>query len=266
MHVHFLRHATLVISIAGKHLLVDPMLSPAQAMDPVSNAPNPVRIPMVELPMSESELRQLIASLDGVLVTHHHRDHWDARAVDLLPKSLPIFTQPASEQAIRAGGFTNVKIITDWFDWDGLQIFRTGGQHGTGEIRQAMGEVSGFVLKAASDQPSESSLYIAGDTIWCADMETALSRYQPEVVIVNAGAAQFLTGDPITMTAEDVLHVVNVAPNAQLIAVHMETVNHCLLTRMMLQEALVKAGIADSVTIPTNGTQLTFKSVQQVTG
>jgi L-ascorbate metabolism protein UlaG (beta-lactamase superfamily) len=81
----------------------------------------------------------------------------------------------------------------------------------------------------------------------------ALSTHQPDVTIVNAGAAQFLTGDPITMTAEDVVQVCRALPKTQVIAVHMEAVNHCLLTRRQLRERLEQEGISAQVAIPADG-------------
>jgi hypothetical protein len=73
---------------------------------------------------------------------------------------------------------------------------------------------------------------------------------------VNAGAARFLEGDPITMTAEDVARVCRAAPEARVIATHMEAINHCLLTRAELAEALAEQGLADRVEIPADGENL----------
>jgi L-ascorbate metabolism protein UlaG (beta-lactamase superfamily) len=52
MNIHFLRHATLILNIDGLKILVDPMLSPVGAMDPVANAANQRRIPLVDLPVT----------------------------------------------------------------------------------------------------------------------------------------------------------------------------------------------------------------------
>jgi L-ascorbate metabolism protein UlaG (beta-lactamase superfamily) len=249
MNLQFLRHATFILTMRGTTLLVDPMLSRKGALDPVANAANSQRIPLVDLPVTDTALKNLIRQLDGVLVTHTHRDHWDVRAVELLPKSLPILTQPTSEHVIREGGFLSVAAVSQNIQWHGLTIYPTRGQHGTGEIGQKMGVVSGFVLRA----PDEPTLYIAGDTIWCPEVENALQVHQPDIVIVNAGAAQFITGDPITMTADDVVKVCQAAPKAQMIAVHMETVNHCWLTRDMLREHLGRAGFRRQVYIPADG-------------
>jgi len=91
MKVQLLRHATLVVETAGLTLLVDPMLSPAEAMDPVANAAVTRRIPLVPLPLDEDDLITLLERVDAVLVTHTHRDHWDARAKELLPRQVKLF-------------------------------------------------------------------------------------------------------------------------------------------------------------------------------
>jgi hypothetical protein len=48
---------------------------------------------------------------------------------------------------------------------------RTGGRHGTGEIGEKMGPVSGYVLRG----PGEPVVYIAGDTVWCPEVAAALA-------------------------------------------------------------------------------------------
>jgi L-ascorbate metabolism protein UlaG (beta-lactamase superfamily) len=115
-----------------------------------------------------------------------------------------------------------------------------------------MGPVSGFVVRA-EDSPT---LYVAGDTIFCPEVEEALNAHEPDVVVVNAGAARFLKGGPITMTAEDVARVCRAAPEALVVAVHMEAINHCLLTRDELGEELRREGLADQVAIPADGESL----------
>lgn len=254
MQIQLLRHATLVVEFGGRRLVVDPMLGPRDGTDPIPNTPNQVRNPMVKLPYDDGTLLQLIASLDGVIVTHLHSDHWDRRAVELLPKSLPLLCQPGNEERLQSDGFHDVTPIADSLGWKGITLTRTGGQHGTGEIGERMGTVSGFVLQA-DDEPV---LYIAGDTIWCADVEAALAAYQPDVIVVNSGAAQFLVGDPITMTSADVFEVCRAAPDSAVIAVHMDSINHCLLTRRALSTAAEEAGFSDQLRIPTNGEVLAY--------
>jgi L-ascorbate metabolism protein UlaG (beta-lactamase superfamily) len=252
MQVHFLRHATSLITIQGLNLLLDPMLSPAGAMDAIANAASDARFPLVGLPLGDGELEDMLKDIDAALVTHLHRDHWDSRALELLSKDVPVFCQPVDEAAIKEQGFTSVMPVSTMLEWRGIRLHRTRGRHGKGEIGQKMGAVSGFVLRA----DREPTLYIAGDTIWCEDVEDALRTYQPDAVILNAGGAQFLMGDPITMTADDVIRVCRALVDASVIAVHMDTVNHCLVTRAMLRDTLREAGLEGQVHIPADGEKI----------
>lgn len=251
MQIRLIRHATLVVDLAGRRLLVDPMLSPEGAMDPVKPAANRFRIPTTPLPLPVPEILQ---GVDAVLVTHLHRDHLDPAAVDLLPKRLPVLCQPCDGGALSTHGFETVLPVEDALEHLGVEFIRTGGKHGTGLIGKSMGNVSGFVLRS----PGEPVLYIAGDTVWCGCVREALETLRPDVVVVNAGAAQFLTGSPITMDGADVARVCRTAPDAAVVAVHMEAVNHCLLTRAGLQADLTGRGCADRVRIPRDGEALAF--------
>lgn len=130
-----------------------------------------------------------------------------------------------------------------------IEIIRTAGHHGTGEIGEQMGPVSGFVFQA----PGEPVVYLAGDTIWCSEVAETLDKYRPEWTIVNAGGARFTVGDPIIMTAQDVTAVAQHASYTQIVAVHMEAINHCLLTRSELTEHINREGLEGRVHIPADG-------------
>ncbi|MCK9909741.1 MBL fold metallo-hydrolase, partial [Microbacteriaceae bacterium K1510] len=182
-------------------------------MDAVPNTPNQRPNPLVPLTVHAKELLEV----DAVLLTHSHRDHLDDTAVTLLPKNLPILCQPADEQKLKTMGFTDVLPIDRERRWNEITINRTGGQHGTGEIGRQMGPVSGYVLTHAG----EPSLYIAGDTIWCQEVEEALKQYQPAVTVLFSGAAQFNAGDPITMAPGDIAQVAEKAPDTNIVVAHM---------------------------------------------
>ena len=246
--VRLLRHATLVITINNLKLLVDPMLSAQSEMDPVANCGNDTRIPMTELPVDKNALSKIIEEADAVVITHTHRDHWDAAAQKLIDKNKFIICQPADTEKIKELGFLNVHAVKDKLDWKGITISRTGGQHGTGEIGKAMGTVSGFVFAKG-----RKSIYVAGDTIWCDEVKVALDAHKPDYTVLNAGAAKFLTGDPITMTPSDIISVYKHRPKTKIIAVHMDTVNHCFVKRADLKKALQENKLEQKVMIPADG-------------
>ena len=73
------------------------------------------------------------------------------------------------------------------------------------------------------------------------------------VVVLNAGGARFTKGDPITMTAGDVVAVAAHAPSARVVAVHLEAINHCLESRAELHRRLRDEGLEGRVTVPEDG-------------
>jgi L-ascorbate metabolism protein UlaG (beta-lactamase superfamily) len=246
--IRLLRHATLLIEINRKVFLIDPMLSSKNALDPVQNCGNKIRFPMVDLPIDNDELKKLLAEVDAVIITHIHRDHWDISAQLQIEKNKIIFCQPDDSEKIKAEGFKNVQPVDVKLEWEGITIYRTKGQHGTGEIGKRMGKVSGFVFKYKN-----ASIYLAGDTIWCEDVKNSLSEFKPGVTILNAGGAKFLTGDPITMVPDDIIEVQKQLPQTKIIAVHMDTVNHCFITRAELLKALANNSALAEIMIPGDG-------------
>ena len=82
-------------------------------------------------------------------------------------------------------------------------------------------------------------LYIAGDTIWCEEVEEAIADHSPRVAVVNGSGARFLEGDPIVMTTDDIREVVARVP--KVVVVHLEAINHCLDSRADVRAAVPEA-------------------------
>lgn len=252
MRLRLLRHATLIIDYHQHKLLVDPMLDDAGVRPAIQNSPNPRNNPLLPLPEAAEDV---VKDVTAVLVTHTHSDHWDRTAEEIVPKCLPLFAQKEDEEKFRGQGFTKIQPVNPSLRWNGIEITRCGGRHGTGEIGKAMAPVSGFILRAAH----EPTLYIAGDTIWSEEVQNSIRQFHPDVIVVNTGAARFLKGDPITMTADDVIKTCQSASKAQIVAVHMEAINHCLLTRADLAFQLEADRVLDQVSIPEDGDWVKIK-------
>jgi L-ascorbate metabolism protein UlaG (beta-lactamase superfamily) len=249
MRLRLIRHATLLVRLAGRTVVVDPMLDPAGARPPVENTANQVPNPLVDLP-EPPEI--VVRGLDAVLVTHLHQDHFDDAAAELLPGDVPLFCAPGDAGALRERGFADVRPVDGAVDWDGVRIVATGGVHGE------LGPSPGFVLAA----DGEPSLYVAGDTVWCDEVRAALDEHAPDVVAVNAGGARFLGGDPIVMTTDDVVAVARHAPRARIVAVHLEAINHCLQTRADLHQRLREERLTDRVTVPEDGAEVPLREAR----
>jgi L-ascorbate metabolism protein UlaG (beta-lactamase superfamily) len=245
MEYRLLRHTTAVLSYGGKRLLIDAMLDEQGARPAIGNTANDLRNPLI--PLSKG-WQEWVRDADAYLITHLHSDHVDDTGRLMMDRDKPLFCQPEDLERLTADGFTNLLPIESRLAWEGITLVRTGAQHGTGQVGRMLAPVSGFVLTAEG----EPVLYIAGDTIWCDDVETAISEYQPEVIIASAGGASFLTGGPIIMDAGDLSMVRAAAPEATIIVNHLDAINHCHETRDLLRARLAERGVNDLL-IPEDG-------------
>ncbi|MFD3003548.1 hypothetical protein ACFS7Z_24540 [Pontibacter toksunensis] len=86
-------------------------------------------------------------------------------------------------------------------------------------------------------------------------MENNLKTWQPDVVVVNAGYASLAIDElgPVTMGKEDVERINYLLPDATIVAIHMEALNHCVLSRNELKDFVAEKGIEDKVIIPEDG-------------
>lgn len=259
--VQQIRNATVKITYGDTTFLVDPMLAEQGAYPGFENTyRSELRNPLVELPMPFEEIMD---GVDAIIVTHTHLDHWDDAAQELLPKNILLFAQNGADaEQIRSQGFSNVHILDGETELGGVTLHKTGGQHGSDtlyavpELAETLGDVMGVVFEA----PDQKTTYLVGDTIWRNEVEQALARYNPEVIVVNAGAAEVtgFEGDPIIMGKEDTLRMHQAAPNAAIIAVHMGAVNHMTLSRDELSDYVQDVGIQDYVSIPADGEAISF--------
>lgn len=247
-----IRNATLRIDYGGVRFLVDPLLADRHAMPGFQGTANSEQHnPMVHLPLPVAD----IIDVDAVIVTHLHEDHWDQAAREALPKDLPVFAQnDIDAEVIRGQGFTDVRVLSESSEFDGVRLIKTTGQHGTEAHYEVMAEILGEVCGVVFSHPDEKTIYLAGDTIWNEDVAAVLSAQTPDVAILNAGYAMVLGVEGgIIMGTEDVLRVHQAAPETLLITSHMEAINHCVLTRAELRAFAAEEGFSEKLLTPGDG-------------
>lgn len=255
MKITHVRNATMLVETGGMRILVDPMLgAKGSGMAAPTVVKNKQRNPLVELVVPLADL----LDVDAVIVTHSHPDHWDEAAAALLSRDVPILVQNSSDaHMLGAIGFLNATVMDAPVTLGVATVTRTDGQHGSDAFmaeNPGMGPVSGFVLEVA-DEPT---LYVAGDTVWHEAVTTALDAHKPDLVVLNTGEATWVGGDAIIMGAQDVLRVHQALPTAQIIAVHMEALNHCVVTRDDVRALAEAHGISGAVHVPADGEQMVF--------
>ncbi|MDD7570084.1 MAG: MBL fold metallo-hydrolase [[Actinobacillus] rossii] len=254
-----IRNATAKIEMAGSTFLVDPYLAPKGSYAGFEGTINSQkRNPLIDM---KEPVEKVLEGVDAVIVTHTHDDHWDEYAQKVLPKTLPIFVQNAGDaRIIRSQGFKDVRVLGKNTEFNQVKLSKTGGQHGTDQmyaipqLAELAGEAMGVVMQA----DGEKTLYIVGDTIWNEEVDFALNRYKPEVIVMNTGYAQ-LQGfsDSIIMGKADVAKARQAAPKADIITVHMDAVNHAAVTSDEMRK-FVKENQLSKVAVPKEGEVLKY--------
>ena len=249
MNFRLIRNVTSKLDFGNTRFLLDPMLSAKGAGPSYAGKEHS---PIVDLPCG---MWQVESGVDCYIVSHVHSDHFDKAAMRTLEKDRPLYCQPCEEHAPEFALFKKIRP----FDTDivnTVAIQRVPAKHGSSpEVLDDMGEASGVVFMAAG----EPTTYWAGDTIWCDEVKKTIDSYAPEVIIVHAGGAMW-NGELIIMDAKQVIELCKYAPEAKVIAVHMECCDHCTVTRQQLREMADAEGIGpDRLYIPADFEQLEFK-------
>ncbi len=261
MKIQQIRNATVKITFADKVFLTDPMFAPKDEYPPIPESFTPdLKWPLTDLPVPVEKITE---NVDAVIMTHYHIDHFDEFAVKALPEDIKMFVQDDYDRKVLVGfGFKDVEIVQESGTVFGdAVLYKTNCLHGVKETTmpyfnmfEIRHEAMGIVFK--SDE--EKTLYLAGDTIWYDGVKETIEKYNPDVIIVNAAKAQMKKSGPIIMGTEDIENVHKCAPEAKIVASHMDTVGHATLNREQLREFVEKNNLFESVLIPEDGDIIVF--------
>ena len=247
MNFQLIRNATLKLNYAGKTILVDPMLCPKETFEPF--VPGLKRNPIVDLVIP---VKEIIEEIDCVVVTHSHPDHFDKLSGELLSKSIKLFCTPVDTDFFNKQNFKNIEVIEEKAIWSGITITRIEGKHGSGPILAHMGQVSGYILQAKN----EPTVYIVSDSVLVEEVEKAIENYNPQIIITNSGGGIIpnFENTPVHMDEDQTIAIAEMASNSKIIAVHLESIDFCKVTRDSLRECSKERGISvNNLLIPVDG-------------
>jgi len=230
-------------------ILIDPMLGDQGIMPSFTLFRHKARRnPTVPLPENTN---LLLEKITHCLITHQHPDHIDSKGIEfLIKKNIPVTCSVKDEKAFKKKGLNVVQSLKYW----GNQNFLGGtiegipAKHGYGFVAKPMGNVIGFYLKL----PNQKSIYLSSDTIYTKSIDKVLKEYKPDISVLACGTAQFDLFKQLIMNVDDIIKFVKNS-SGKVIANHMESINHCPLTRKNLKKILTHNNLIDRVLIPEDG-------------
>ncbi|WP_439880072.1 MBL fold metallo-hydrolase [Pontibacter sp. MBLB2868] len=254
LKIHHIRNASMILETEKDIILIDPMLGEQGVMPTFTLFRHKAkRNPTVPLP---DNCNLILEKVTHCLITHQHPDHIDSKGVQfLIEKNIPITCSIKDEKALMKRGLNVVQALKHWDNQPflGGTIEGIPARHGYGFVAKPMGNVIGFYIKL----PDQKSIYLSSDTIYTDAVDKVLKIYNPEISVLACGAAQFDLFKQLIMNVEDILTFVK-NTSGKVIANHMESINHCPLTRVELRRILTSNGLINKVFIPEDGESITI--------
>jgi L-ascorbate metabolism protein UlaG (beta-lactamase superfamily) len=182
LRVTWLGHSTLVIELAGKRVLTDPVFG--ESPFPIPSL-GPQRWYAPPLPL------QALRDVDAVLISHDHYDHLDHPTIARMADWDTTFITPLGVGAhLQYWGIDPARIVElDWWQEHALgelRIVCTPSRHASG--RQVFDQMRTLWSGYALIGPERRAMF-SGDTGLFDDMATIGERYGPfDLVMIEVGA------------------------------------------------------------------------------
>ena len=214
--------------------------------------------PDIVLPdFSSVELKRYLCTVDDEAVN---------KTIDTIVKQRVTFNVEEGRAAqdeidaaeIRKHGFKDVRSLKyKGVEFKRVQLFKTGGHHGMPGVVEPAYEAGGVRAEACGivfrHPKVAKTLYIAGDSIWCDWIENTIHQYKPDVIFLNTAEATLKQTGKIIMGLDDIREVLKAAPDAIIIASHMDNVSHSMLWRQDIRKFVREYSLEASILVPEDG-------------
>ncbi len=252
--LRFIGNATVLIRHAGFTILTDPNFLHRGEEADLGYGLSTKRLTDPSMEIDE------LPSLDLVVLSHYHGDHFDQVAEERLDRSVPIVTTPDAAETLRDKGFDRAVALETWASHEAetggsrLTVTAMPGQHAPGALTVALPDVMGSMLEFSGEDPSTSvRIYITGDTLIFDRIREIPERY-PEIdlALLHLGGTRVM-GLTVTMDAEQGVEMLGRVGPRLAIPIHYDDYEAFKSPIEDFVEAVRKAGLEDRVRYMARG-------------
>ena len=257
--VYFIGNATLLIRYAGFTILTDPTFVHMHEKVNLGYGLKSKRLTNPAL-----DIRNL-PSIDLIVLSHFHGDHFDQVAQKSLDKLLPIVTTPHSAKELNKRGFNNTHKLDKWqsisFSKGDVKIVITAtpGRHGPLPISMLLPSVMGSVLDFQGPNNNLFRLYITGDTLVYGQIKEIAKRYNDvDIALLHLGGTRIM-GIFVTMNGKQGVEMFNIINPKIAIPIHYNDYDVFKSPLEDFKAEIKKAGLDNRVHYLTHGDTYNFK-------
>lgn len=255
----FIGTATVLIRCCGITILTDPNFIHAHEQVSIGYGMHATRLtdPAIEI--------SALPSLDLIVLSHFHGDHFDQVAERELEKSLPIVTTAEAADELRERGFHQTYPLGTWSSLNirkrdvRLRITSMPGRHGPPLSDLVLPEVMGSMLEfhSATDR-RQFRMYITGDTLLINDLKEIPRRF-PDInlALLHLGGTKVL-GIMVTMDGRQGVELMQIVKAEQAIPIHYDDYDVFKSPLSDFQREIAAAGLDQRVRYLKRGQEYSF--------
>jgi L-ascorbate metabolism protein UlaG (beta-lactamase superfamily) len=266
--IQFVGNATVILRYGGITVLTDPNFIHKGDHVHLGYGLESRRLTEPAIPIER------LPTIDFVLLSHYHGDHFDQLVEQKLDRRTPIVTTPDAARRLAGRGFEATFPLATWESMTvtkgqaTLTVTSLPARHGPPVVAAALPETMGSLVEfgtrsggSAGNSASRAAayrLYVSGDTLVYDELKEIPRRYPDiDLALLHLGGTRVL-GILVTMDAEQGLEALRLIDAALSVPIHYDDYDVFESPLGDFQQAVREAGLEDRVKYLARGDTYTF--------
>jgi L-ascorbate metabolism protein UlaG (beta-lactamase superfamily) len=215
---------------------------------------------------------QDLPSLDAIVLSHLHGDHWDRVAQRGLDRTVPIVTTGQAARKLSRRGFA-AEELAPWASvtlTDGgaeLTVTALPGRHGPGAFDLLLPDVMGSLIDLRIDGERLLRVYVSGDTLYDDGLAEITRRFPGiDVAVVHLGGTKLLGLVTVTMDGDQGSKLVQLLEPGVVVPVHYDDYTVFASPLSSFEQQMGEAGLARRIRLVGRGQTATLPDCDRLTG